>query len=961
MTQELMTADLQRSGISADAAKAAGFTLLTADDIKRRFGVDARAPGYVIPYRDLVGQPLLDAEDRQPVERVRLLHDSANAPAGDKKLQRYVSRRGSAWAAYLPTGLADLLADASPAKLLVVTEGEKKAFAGVRAGIPCVALPGVNMWHNPATPRAEGEKLNPASAIETTLYNVCQRAAALGWRILVLADSDADTNKNVSHAMRGLAQALRHQVGYSVAYAACPGGPVGEKWGLDDWIVAEGADAVLRGLQAMSLEPVPMPRRVQIPSDSVPDFRAIAHLQHKNLPEREPAWLILANMLLVKGISADKLQDAWEAWYQKQHEYPHAAQSAAIRYAKAVQRHNGALHAYISWPVAGRAERSLWHVETWKDGQVQTKILDASPAAWYSDLVSLVESTDHLLPPEKRPLRLEAEMVGQTDTGETRRVLIPNDFISDKKAWRLAGFDGVSDAGLLEWQKLMAVGKSLLKQRLGVTDKGWITLPDGKGEVYVYGQQVVPFCGKTLDVAAHDGTGAAAQLASGVRAGGSAEAQCDYLRELFRASPAIAGICGFAAAAPAAQFIPQHETGILHIFGTSSAGKTTTLQVVASLMGIGASTGNPDSQIMSWRTTDNGLESPAEARRGSALLIDELHMIPDLKMLAGALYMLANGEGKSRMKADTTMRLRKSWKTQVISTGERSVEFALASADPRRGGLQSVPGGLMFRVIDLAAARAELMPNAELVPGLLARYGHPEDAGRPEAVAHALEKAVQTDFGHIWPELVRIIHERRAALPGLYAQAVQMIKGNPGYKPGNIIGRRVKHAAGALVGLMLLLDVVGADSAQQAIILPQALDWLTTVLLPAGAEDLASGRAESDLQYHRWAEALVRNLGRLDPLAPNSLGWRRGEEGDEAHPREICLHSSAVAELAALAGVEVKIVEDELRNRYPAGTVTRRASKASPGRKVWILAASDFSLATEDADGDENGAAASAY
>lgn len=950
----LMEADLERSGISADAAAAAGFECISAQDIARRFGVKVESDGYVIPYRGLDGQALTDPADGKPVERVRLFD-----PAGKRK---YVTRAGASWTTYIPAGLDELLdvsgqpVDAGgQKKIFVITEGEKKALAGVLAGIPCVGLPGVSMWHDPLWRREAGEKLDPVAKIEPALLALCQKVAARGYYMLVLSDSDADENGLVRNAMRGLAQALRHQVGYHVAYAACPVARDGSKMGLDDWILAARAgDAKsLDMLQSMAMEPVQMPRRVQIPSGSVPDYKAV-DLHNPDLPEQTTAWLIVAN-LIAAGVPAElvALRKAWEGRFAG-HKLAAGAIFAGIRYMQILDR-GGALCAYLPWPVAGRSERNLWQVESWKDG-VQVKALDSSPAAWYSELVSLVESTDHLLPPEKRPLRLEAEMVGLVDTGETRRVLIPNDLITDKKAWRLAGFDGVTDAGIVEWQKLMSVGKAQFKQRLGVTDKGWITLPDGKGDVYVYGQQIVSFGADSdkADILVHDGTGAAAQLASGVRCGGSAERQYAYLTELFKASPALAGICGFAAVAPASRYISAHETGIVHIYGTSSGGKTTTLQLVASLSGIGASTGNPDSQIMSWRTTDNGLESPAEARRGSALLIDELHMIPDPKMLAGALYMLANGEGKSRMKADTTMRMRKSWKTQIISTGERSVEFALASADPRRGGLQSVPGGLLFRVVDLPASKAGLIPTADRVPGLMRNYGDTGTVGRPEAVAHALEKAVQTDFGHVWPELVRCAHKHSDELPGLYAQAEAQIKSSPGFNAGNIMSRRVKHAAGALVGVMLLLEVVGADTETSTLVIAQALDWLTRVMLPAGAEDLADGKAESELQFARWAEALLRNVGRLDARMPNALGWRRGgsDDGDGNRPDEICLHASAVAELSALAGVENKIIEDELHKRYPQGTTARRAAKSAPVRKVWILPGRDFRVVAGDGDDD---------
>jgi hypothetical protein len=941
-----MHADLARSGIGPESAERAGFAPLSAKEIRDRLAIKTSSDGYLIPYRDLDGRPVRDPATGKPAERVRLFDPDGGADGKHKR--KYASALGASWTTYLPAGLDALLHDEGDTSLktLVITEGEKKAYAGVLSDIPTAGLPGVSLWHDPLWNRDPDQKLDPAAKIEPALLALCRAAAEMGWSILVLADSDAETNQHVRHALRGLAQALRHQVCASVAYAACPAGGPDKKWGLDDWLVAAGAEKVREAIKRMAYDLVPMPRRVQIPSGVIPDLRIVDTKNQQVLKQAEP-WIVAVNMVLVEGVPLADLSSAWEERFGKKEELSKEEWYTAKAYMRAY-KNGGALHAYINWPIYGRAERNLWRVETWKNG-VETKVLEASPAAWYDELVSVIESTDHLLPPDKRPLRLETSIVGLTDTGDVHKVLIPNDLISDKKAWRLAGFDGVSDAGLLAWQQLMAVGKSQIRRRIGVADKGWITLPDSKKQIYVYGQQLIDFEDKPSDdVVVFDGTGAAAQLAAGVREGGLAEYQYEYLTELFRASPALAGICGFAAVAPASAFIPQHETGILHIFGTSSGGKTTTLQLVASLLGVGASTGNPDSQIMSWRTTDNGLESPAEARRGSVLLIDELHMIPDLKMLSGALYMLANGEGKSRMKADTSMRMRKSWKTQVLSTGERSVEFALASADPRNRGQASVPGGLMFRVIDLAASRAGLIPSADRVPLLMHRYAQGADASRPEAVAHAIEAAVQRDFGHVWPELVHVVYEKRDSLPSMYAAAEDMVKSSPGFCPGPIISRRVKHAAGALVGLMLLLEAMEAAEETQAIILAQAQAWLATVLLPAGAEDLADGKAEAEAQYDKWSEALRRNLGRLDPVAPQSLGWRRGD--GETSPKEICLHASAVSELAQLAGVEAKIIEDELKRRYAQdGATTRRPSRAAKGRKVWILPYADFDLY---ADGD---------
>jgi hypothetical protein len=932
-----MQADCEKSGITPETAKAAGFEDLTTAKLSKIIDLQVLShvdtSGYAIPYFDIDGKPLIDpCSATKPLVRVRTF--SANP-----KIPRYLTRAGGGWDAYLPVGLKALIENGQH-RILVITEGEKKALKAVQDGIPAVAISGVYMWHDPMADKARTQGFPANCPLAPTLLSITKLAAANGMTIVVLADSDADANGQVRSAMTKLAQALRHQVCAKVSYMACPSGPAGEKMGLDDWLTNTTSDYVKKEIEDATAFPVAMPSIVRIPAGRVPDPKKM-NFKDSDLPAKSSCKDILVSMLASNVLSSVETQndvkEFWENCFGKG-SAPEKL-SADWFYAKKTYykiQAGGLLYAWITYPVAGIPEKPTWHVES-DVGKVERLV--GSPACWYGSLVQLVDSTDHLLPAIERGTRLDAAMLGMLDTHKLSRIAIPNDLIADKKVWRAAGFDGITDKGLSDWQQLMAAGKAVLPQKIGLADKGWLTLPAdlGGGEAYTYGQQLLTFGrpDSAATVVAYDGTGAAAQLSSGVRKGGSENRQHAFLTELFSASPSLAAIAGFAAAAPAMRFLQNAESGILHLFGTSSSGKTTTLQVLASLLGTGASTGHADSLLMSWRTTDNGLESPAEARRDGVLLIDELHMLPDPTKLENSLYTLANGAGKSRMKADTSMRAIKRWSAQVVSTGERSIEHVITTAAGKHSKA-SMPEGLKFRVIDLAASKTNPIPAASAVPEIMAAYG--SGTKGQAAVAHAIEQAVQTDFGHIWEPLVSTIWDQRDSLNSVYASMSQQIKDTADVQ-GAVMGRRVKHLAAAMVGLGLLLDVLDVSSAQRSLIAVQAFGFLIGTVLPAGAEDLADGTAEADVQLEKFEDALRRNVARLGHV-PQSLGWISGSGGD----RVINLYASAVSELCAMAGVETKIVQDGLKGKALDGRQVERkaAKKERSSSKVWRLSGEHY-------------------
>jgi uncharacterized protein (DUF927 family) len=123
------------------------------------------------------------------------------------------------------------------------------------------------------------------------------------------------------------------------------------------------------------------------------------------------------------------------------------------------------------------------------------------------------------------------------------------------------------------------------------------------------------------------------------------------------------------------------ESGGFHLIGATSQGKTTVLSVAASVVGI--------KDIPHWRTTTNGLESTATAFNHLLLPLDEIGQA-DPRDVGNIAYMLANGQGKARMKRDLTNRKGKTWQLMVLSSGEVGLGNYMKQANITQKGGQEV-------------------------------------------------------------------------------------------------------------------------------------------------------------------------------------------------------------------------------------------------------------------------------
>jgi hypothetical protein len=167
---------------------------------------------------------------------VRLRPSTPRTDKKENKTIKYESPKGQPNRAYFPHGIDAALTD--PAVPLAITEGELKALCLSQNGIPTIGLTGVCGWQVKRERDAEGQ---PSG--ERRLIPDLDSVKWEGRVVFIIFDSDSATNENVQLAEKHLAEALTAK-GATVRIVRIPPGPNSEKMGADDYIVANGADAM---------------------------------------------------------------------------------------------------------------------------------------------------------------------------------------------------------------------------------------------------------------------------------------------------------------------------------------------------------------------------------------------------------------------------------------------------------------------------------------------------------------------------------------------------------------------------------------------------------------------------------------------------------------------------------------------------------------------------------------------
>ncbi|WGO94439.1 DUF927 domain-containing protein [Pseudomonas viciae] len=147
-----------------------------------------------------------------------------------------------------------------------------------------------------------------------------------------------------------------------------------------------------------------------------------------------------------------------------------------------------------------------------------------------------------------------------------------------------------------------------------------------------------------------------------------------------------------------------HESGGFHLYGDSSGGKTTHLQVAASVYG-------GPRVVRSWRSTDNALESIAAAHSDGLLVLDEIGMC-DPRIIGETVYMLGNGTGKARANdRGQAGRQVQEWRLLFLSTGEKTLAQHMAEAN------KELKAGMEVRMLAVPADASKGLGMFDVLSG----------------------------------------------------------------------------------------------------------------------------------------------------------------------------------------------------------------------------------------------------
>lgn len=205
---------IEASAISPEVMRARGYRTVTSKAELRRLGfsdTQCRVPALLVPVCGVTGE-IVSYQIRPDQPRI----------AGGKPL-KYETPKGSRMALDVPSAARPWLGD--PARPLFITEGARKADAGVSIGLCTIALLGVWNWRG--TNGLGGKMALPD----------WEMVALNGRDVYVVFDSDVVAKPAVRAALVRL-KAFLEQRGAKVKVLGLPSGEGGTKVGLDDFLAS---------------------------------------------------------------------------------------------------------------------------------------------------------------------------------------------------------------------------------------------------------------------------------------------------------------------------------------------------------------------------------------------------------------------------------------------------------------------------------------------------------------------------------------------------------------------------------------------------------------------------------------------------------------------------------------------------------------------------------------------------
>lgn len=332
------------------------------------------------------------------------------------------------------------------------------------------------------------------------------------------------------------------------------------------------------------------------------------------------------------------------------------------------------------------------------------------------------------------------------------------------------------------------------------------------------------------------------------------------------------------------------EGGGIHFYSLTSRGKTTGLQVAASVWGNGSDSDSSTSIVRKWNTTGNALEAIAASHNDLLLPLDEIGTFAG-NDFGKVVYNLAGGMGKAALNANRSMKAVRTWRTLFLSTGEMSI------SDKIREGGHEPKGGQLVRVVDISIPEDQGMitdPHGREINGMVKDLkracGHHYGTAGAAFLRHLIDK--HGDSESLRNFLTTTIDEFTDRLT------------SPDESP------EVKR----VIGRFALLYVAGGIAAQ-ARILPYGADEVLKAVQTGLHRWKSENESLSDVD--RGVEALrqflltqasrIRDINRPQDITVNLLGYRDGEDD--------CYYLTGAGLKEATEGYSMKMVFREVVKR----------------------------------------------
>ena len=222
--------------------------------------------------------------------------------------------------------------------------------------------------------------------------------------------------------------------------------------------------------------------------------------------------------------------------------------------------------------------------------------------------------------------------------------------------------------------------------------------------------------------------------ARGYTVKGTAESWRNSVAMLAQGNPSMMLGIACALAAPLIGIAGADGFGV-HLFGGSSAGKTTTGNAASTVYG------EPDALKLTWYSTALGLVNEAAAHNDGFMPLDEIGQGSNRRAVADAAYALFNGVGKIQGAKEGGNRDVKRWRAMAFSTGEIDMESYIR-AD---GG--KVNAGQLVRLLNIPISKATVF------------HGLPDGKSH----ADAMRDACKINYGAVGREWIKQLASQKEA------------------------------------------------------------------------------------------------------------------------------------------------------------------------------------------------------